>query len=383
MTDPGLDTTVHGDPDSVRAAATGVGALGGALSDAGDAFGGAVGQSGGLWTGPAGDAFRGRISGAQQDTATAAGATQQLETAMHTFAGQLAAVKAQIGRAETVASAAGLSVSGSTITPPVPPQSPPTGYFDAGQTATILATFHAETAKYAKQHAAYTEAEAMIQQARQQETQAHSALTAAVGQVEDVLGGLLDSPAWLAGSTVLDAADRSLDQAAKWQGKADDLDQQLRTMVQDAVAKPPDPEVFQDELKAMAEAAGDADHAENAALSNRFGLSEDVAGDAGRWVKGVGYVTSGLDFVADAMDPHDRAAHLAGDATETAVNEVGSEVIEDLAIDGAPETFGASLVVGGVAYGAGMLVENEGPQAWHWIDHFPSELGTAANDLLP
>jgi hypothetical protein len=282
-----LDTQVDGDTGAVRAAADGVGTLGGGLDDAGAGFSSASSQSESQWSGSAGDAFRGKITSARQATRLAATATHQVHAAMHTFADQMDQVKAKMAQAKSIASGAGLSVSGDSIEQPKPPAAPPNVCYSPSGAAQMAAQFHAAVAKYQRRLAAYRHAEQIIKQARQEETQAHAALKQSNDEAEGLLNELKDDKFWIAGDTALSTAERGLDQAEKWAKKADDYADRFNGLINDLDTLPEGSDARLAQLRSASRAledvidSGDAEDANKVlalGLYSRYGKFFSVAG---------------------------------------------------------------------------------------------------------
>jgi uncharacterized protein YukE len=376
-----LDTTVDGDVGAVRTSADGVGALSDGLDRAGSGFGSAASGSESQWTGSAADAFRGKITSARQATRVAATASQRLRTAMHTFADRMDQVKARMRQAESVASAAGLTVSGNSIEQPTPPARPAAACYAPGAAAQVAHQYQAAVRKYQRQRAAYQQAERIIQQARQEESDAHTTLTGVVGETRDILAEVKDSTAWQVTGVTLDTMERGLGQAAQWEAKAQRYEERASTILDEMRSLPPESADYAADAEAYVRTLAGSAEADAAAEANR-----DIAGGletGSRDALGhVGLGMSAASFGIDALDPHDRAQHLAGDATETAVNAGATELIENLSLDSAPETYGLSLVAGGLAIGAGYGVEHYGPAAVHWAEGVPGTIADGGQTVV-
>lgn len=381
-----LDTHVDGDTGSVRAAADGIGSLAGGLTGAGTAFSSAASQSGELWSGSAGDAFRGRITNAQQATERAAAATRQVHAAMHTFADQMDQVKAKMAQAESIASGAGLTVSSGSIEQPQPPAAPPNACYSPSGAAQVAAQFHAAVAKYKRQLAAYRSAEQLIAQARQQENQAHTALSQQIHEAESLLDELKNDKYWIAGGTALGTAERGLDQAEKWAQKADHYTDRFNGLIDSLNTLPEGSEARLAQLRAASDALDDVVHVSDAEDANKvlaLGLDSRYA----KFLSNAGYALYGGQIVKDVLSSKDRVQNVAGDVASTGVDVGASELIGELSVDSAPVTGGLSLVGGAVAIGTGLAVKHYGPIAWHWankqIGNFESSIAHLGDDIIP
>jgi uncharacterized protein YukE len=360
-----LDTRVDGDTDSVRTTADGIGTLGGGLDGAGAGFSSALSQSESQWSGSAGDAFRGKVTSAQQATRLAATATRQVHDAMHAFANQMDQVKAKMAQATSIASGAGLSVNGNSIEQPQQPAAPPNACYSPSGAAQMAARFHAAVAKYQRQLAAYRHAEQIIKQARQQEQQAHAALRKENTEAESLFTELKDHKYWIVGDTALSTAERGLGQAEKWAKKADDYTDRFNGLIKDLDTLPEGSEARLAQLRSAGRALEDvinAGDSEDATKVLALGLDPQYS----KFLSGAGYVLSAAEIVDDVLHSKDRAQNIAGDVASTAVGAGGTALIGELSVAGAPETFGLSLAVGGVAIGTGYAVKHYGPSAWDW-----------------
>jgi uncharacterized protein YukE len=371
-----LDTQVDGDTGTVRTAADGIGTLGGGLSDAGAGFSSAMGQSESQWSGSAGDAFRGKITSAQQATRLAATATHQVHQAMHTFADQMDQVKATMAQAKSIASGAGLTVTGDSIQQPKPPATPPSACYTRSAATQLAARFHAAAAKYQRQAAAYRHAEQLIKQARQEEQQAHAALQKETSEAENLFSELKDDKYWIAGDTVLGTAERGMKQAEQWATKAEHYTDRFNGLINDLGTLPEGSEARLAQLRTASRALDDVINAGDAEDANKvltLGLDSKV-------ISGASYALSAGEIVYDALHSKDRAQNIAGDVASTAVGAGGTALIGELSVAGAPETLGLSLLVGAAAIGTGYAVKHYGPSVWDWAS---KQVGSFEHDLNP
>src|SRR5213594_2978382 len=104
----GLHTKVEGDVGAVAAAADSLGSVAETIGGVGSAFATASAVSEGVWTGVAAEAFRAGLQPVRTATDEVADAARRASQAMHTFSGELRAVKAMVDQATSIASAAGL-----------------------------------------------------------------------------------------------------------------------------------------------------------------------------------------------------------------------------------------------------------------------------------
>jgi hypothetical protein len=376
-----LQTNVDGDTGSVRASADGIGALGGGLGVAASGFGTAAGQSEGQWSGGAGDAFRGKITSVRQATQTATSASRRLQSAMHDFADQMDQVKAKMKQAESVASAAGLHVSGNSIEQPKPPTQPPAACYAPSAAAGMAKRFQAEMNKYRKQLAAFHQAEQIIQQARQQENQAHTTLTDVVNETREILTEVKNSTVWKVAGAELGNMSHGLAQAQKWEAKAQNYEQRADNILKDMRSLPQDSAEYLAETKAYTNALADSAKAGDAADINR-----DIAGGLEDGAKDVlsrtGMLMSLASIGIDAANSKNRAVNLASDLASTGVGMGGGELIAAASLASAPETLGASIAVAAAAYGTGYAIEHYGPAAWKWAATVPGTIANGGQTVL-
>ncbi|HYS41369.1 MAG TPA: hypothetical protein VEO01_37615 [Pseudonocardiaceae bacterium] len=376
-----LNTQVDGDTGSVRAVAGGIGALGGGLDAAGAGFGSALSQSESQWSGSAGDAFRGKITSAHQATRLAVTATRQVHAAMHAFADQMDQVKAKMTQARSIASGAGLTVSGNAIEQPKPPAAPPNICYSPSGAAQVAAQFHAAVAKYKRQFAAYQKAEQIIKQARQEENQAHAALKNANNEAENLFTELKNNKYWIAGDTALRTAERGLGQAEKWAKKAADYAKRFNGLIDDLNTLPAGTEARLAQLSSASRALDHVVNAGDARDANKV-LALGLDSRYSKFLAGAGYALSAAQIVNDVLHSKDRAQNIAGDVASTAVGAGGTELIGELSVGGALETGGLSLLAGGAAIGTGYLVKHYGPSAWDWANKQVGDLESSIEHAL-
>jgi uncharacterized protein YukE len=385
----GLDLRVDGDVDSVRGTATGMSALGDSIDDAGAGFGQASAESESLWQGPAADAFRTRIGTAQQATAQVVAATRRMSDALHVFADRMAKVKAEIARARSIAEGAGLEVSGDTIAPPKPPPPPPAACYTPAGAAQVLHEQAAAQAKYRRQVKAYQQAEQILQQARKDEQTAHQDVGRTADDEKSVLADLNEHKYWLLGGLATGTVATALEQRTTWLHTMNKFGlefDRLRT----AAAATDDPLLHTVLSAASGQALDDASHAADAAVSNgKLGLGVNPASDAGKVLDRLPTGLAAVQGVLDVANAHGtKAKVVAGTADAAAfgagegVTAVGSGAIEGLAIAGAPETLGLSVLAVGAAYGTGLFIQHYGPGVYDWTTHAASNVAGSVADAV-
>jgi uncharacterized protein YukE len=377
----GLDLKVDGDVDSVRGTATGMSALGDSIDDAGAGFGQASGASESLWQGPAADAFRSRIGTAQQATNQVVAATRRMSAALHVFADRMAHVKAEIAQARSIASGAGLTVSGDTISPPTPPPAPAAACYTPAGAAQVLQQQAVAEAKYRRQVKAYQQAERILTRARQDEQTAHQDVGKAADEEKSILDDLNEHKYWLLGGLGAGSVALGLSQRTTWAQKMSEFGLEYDRLRTDAAAAT-DPAL----KTALSSAAEDAlqrtSDAADATVGNaRVGLGVDPASGLGKALDHLPAGLAAVQGVWDVAHAHGTKAKVVAGASDAAaygtgvaVTEGGTALLEGLAIGGAPETLGLSLVAGGAAYGTGLLVQHYGPAVYDWTSHAASSV---------
>jgi uncharacterized protein YukE len=158
-----LDITVSGDPASCVDAGTTVWRVAGTVDGATGQLNVQRSHSESLWFGSAADAFRGRVATLTDDLATLASRLERAGRALDTFGTELSAVKTAMAAAVNVACAGGLAVTAGSILGPT-------------ETSPTAATI--PTSAAADQAATWNTVMAMVGQARQRESAAHTELDA-------------------------------------------------------------------------------------------------------------------------------------------------------------------------------------------------------------
>ncbi|NYD40530.1 hypothetical protein [Nocardioides panaciterrulae] len=154
-----LDTEAYGDPASCTRAAGQCGTVRTALQEAGSEVDRARSLAG-SWHGLAGAAFEGQASDTARDLHELGTRVQTLEHALTDFAGELTVVQSRLAHARQVAAAGGVSVAGTQITRPAPPDATSQGEVDA----------------FNRRAAAWNEAVEIVDGARAKEREAHQNL---------------------------------------------------------------------------------------------------------------------------------------------------------------------------------------------------------------
>lgn len=168
-----INTVVNGNAATCRQAADWLAKADGGIEAGFSAASTTQSRSESCWQGSAADGFRAHVgqvgSDAMQLSLAAGGARQALSA----FAADLDTVNARMAQARSVASAAGLTVTQTTIRAPGPAPTRRTGPV-TGQEAT---EFYQAQAAYNTKLSAFNEAQTTVSGARQVESQAHRNLT--------------------------------------------------------------------------------------------------------------------------------------------------------------------------------------------------------------
>ena len=154
-----LDTRVYGEPAACTAAAAAAGRVRGAVTDAASEAGKARSLAS-SWQGQAGAAFEARVDAATKDLARLGDRVEALESALSDFAGELTVVEERMAHARSVASAGGVSVTGTDVHRPVAPDVLSQGQADA----------------FNRRAEAWNEAVGIADAARTKEAEAHTHL---------------------------------------------------------------------------------------------------------------------------------------------------------------------------------------------------------------
>lgn len=172
-----LNTFVAGNSGSMRQLAGSLRTLGSGVEDTATGYHKTRGESETIWEGQAADAFRADADRQGHDADRLAQLHTDLATAVTAFADDLDTVNARMAQARQVADAGQLLVFASLIFPPSDaPPAPPTSVANPTLPGTPSAPNPAAAALHAQQQAAYSEAEAAVNQARNMERTAHQKL---------------------------------------------------------------------------------------------------------------------------------------------------------------------------------------------------------------
>lgn len=202
-----LNTFVAGNPGSVRSSAEAIRQTGASVEDTAEGFHRSRSRSEGIWEGQAADGFRDQAGRTGKDADGLADLFGRLAQALTVFADDLDTVRARVEQAKQAAREGELTVLPNAITPPIPlagaPAPLPNGASAADSAAHSQATagFQAAQTLHGKQQAAYDEAQATVNEARQIERSAHTKLTEALNAASSGLGGLSQSGAWTQAAT--------------------------------------------------------------------------------------------------------------------------------------------------------------------------------------
>jgi len=201
---------LSGDPDSCHAAATGLHTVSTAVYDDGErSIGAARSQSESDWQGganSAGERFRESLTNMSDGAKDLSTSIETLSKALTTFADDLTTIKTRLGQARTTAEQGGLQTNDDWILGP-----------DA----------HASDADRARQTGAYKAASSLVQDARNLEKGAHTALDAAAAAAVGEEEKFEAEKYWLAADTVDRTIETAVDQAKKWTEAAEERSKYL------------------------------------------------------------------------------------------------------------------------------------------------------------
>lgn len=168
-----INTVVNGNSASCRQAANWLGRAGSGIDAAISAGSSAASSSESCWQGTAADGFRNHLGQVGWDSMTLSETVTSTQQALNAFAADLDTVNARVTQARSVASAAGLTVTPTTIEAPGSAPAHPIGPV-VGQEA---AAFYQAQAAYNTKVSAFNEARTTVSDARALETRAHATLT--------------------------------------------------------------------------------------------------------------------------------------------------------------------------------------------------------------
>lgn len=182
-----IDTVVNGNSGACRQAADWLGKAASGVDTNWNALAKAQTDSDTCWQGTAADGFRDRIGQMASDNVTLSANARAAQQALNNFASDLDTVNARMDQARSVASAAGLTVTATTIEGPgAAPKS-----IMGPMTSQEAANFYQAQQRYNTQTSAFNEAQTTVNEARQLEAQAHSALTQPMQQTTNAVQTLV------------------------------------------------------------------------------------------------------------------------------------------------------------------------------------------------
>ncbi|TDC93061.1 hypothetical protein [Actinomadura sp. 7K507] len=168
-----LQTKVEGDPGSIRSTAEWLGTMSGRLDEGARLTHQAGTGSKGGWDGPASEGFRSTVEGVRPRIAAIADEYDDVKGKLNAHADALSSVKKDMERAKTIATDAGLTVTGDTIHPPKKPPSPePLGDNPSRSERTAHREAEAAVTEYNDQEKAYKDAAEIVRAAREEEDKA-------------------------------------------------------------------------------------------------------------------------------------------------------------------------------------------------------------------
>lgn len=198
----GVSTRVEGSPESLRDTAAKCTQLADLLDDQAASIHRASGESEHAWKGDAADKGRTFIKESAKTIDTVVTAAQKISGAHNTLAQDLDGVISRVNQAREVARSGKLTVTNAEILPPGPAPGPapaapegPSSDEEARQQRNAVSAHNAALADYQAKKKAFDEASATVDQARQDERDAHHSFQESLREprtlLETVKGGLL------------------------------------------------------------------------------------------------------------------------------------------------------------------------------------------------
>jgi uncharacterized protein YukE len=395
-----IDLRVLGDVQSCRNTAEQLTSLAEGAIQGGTAFHTARSESETLWTGQAGDAFRERLQPLAAGVDDIADHSRTAGQALHQFADDLTTVNARMGQARSIATAAGLRVSGDAILEPEAPT--PQGPNANGTKPAETPEYTAAIRNYQAQQAAYRSAAQTAQEARKIEQNAHGALGEKMSAFEAILKDANDQKYFLIASNTTGPLGTAIEQADKWGKIAQTRGNQL-DMLKRLIGETDDP--YREAVAARAagvfeQTAAQAAHAEEANAKLSLGLKGTRLGDvlaynANNLLKldgALGSVAEKIPVVGGVIAVgqtiyDSRNAKSPGDVVKNAGADVGGFLAGTAATEGAlaaaaavgvaggPVTLAAVGIGIGVSFGVGEVVNH-----WGGITHGVEDAAETVGD---
>ncbi|GDY33886.1 hypothetical protein [Gandjariella thermophila] len=237
---PALETDVKGSPGTCQETADWLRTFAQGARTAADAVHAARAESDAAWEGPAGNAFRGSVSGMDGDLDRLHDKALATGRALEEFSYALDRVASQMAHAREVAQGGGLEVSGTVILPPKPPGPPPLGTSICTQSdpAGAQVTMNQQSAEaqahqravdeYNARVRVFNDAKHVVEDARKAETDAHAALERAMKESGEGASALKEIGTTVA-SRVLDAVKGTHEQATELLNKSDEFSNAAQT----------------------------------------------------------------------------------------------------------------------------------------------------------
>jgi hypothetical protein len=323
-----IDTLVNGNAASCRQAADWLARAAAGVDANGSAVARAQAASESCWQGSAADGFRDQIGNLGTDADQLSASASTARQALDAFAADLDTVNARITQARSVASAAGLGVTPTTIEAPGAGPRRVYGPIPAPQAI----EFYQAQAVYNGKLAAFSEARTTVTEARELESEAHTRLTAPMQDSTTTVQSLATIGSGLtgAGLTVVKEVQGA---ANEMYDKADDIAEHAQRMQQLAV----DSELT-DAGRAAAARAGQLASAG----------ADETAAEAARMEKAVSKVPKGVRDII-AKDPGALLEDSSG------LLKVGKGALKGIPYVGT----GAALVFGGIEIADGSMTPGQ------------------------
>lgn len=405
----GIDLRVAGDVDSCRATASQLRRLSEGITHGGTAFHTARSESESLWTGQAGDAFRGRLQPIGKSTDDIADHTNTAGVALDSFADDLSTVKSRMNQARGIATGAGLTVNGDNIEEPKAPATD-TGMSGAtgAPAAPVTPSGSQAQGDYQRQQQAYRQAQQTVSDARTIEQNAHNALEPKMSAWKTMAEDAADQWYWLAANTGTGVVGTAISKADKWGQKAATRTEQAqiwrkvaseledpydisRTAAQAGVYEK-DVAKFQKLFKSNSKlTAGLRGYKIGDFLSLNTKELFNLGGKLGKIGERIPVIGAGLAIGQTAYDiatDKDKSAgsigkHVGSDIggfmVGTAATEGTLALAGTVGLAGGPVTLAAVGVGIGVAYGVGEVV-NHWPAISHWAGDTAGDVAHGVTD---
>ncbi len=370
-----ISTFVAGDPQACYTCSQQITGFAGGMDQAAQSFGTANGNSESVWHGDAGNAFRDRTAGMNSGAAGIADQANSAASAVAALGDGLAGAKAQMRQAAEVAAEAGIEVQ--------PNQCDPMWIMDPARPVSVGPMTTTDSAKFAAQQAAYSEALGIVVAARGIEKDAHAGLAGALNGIRAAAEDIKKGWYWLLESAGAGYVNGAIQQADKWSKIADANNEkaiQFRRFADEAM-RSGDPFWESKAFSPVRFYEGQVDDAAKVVAANSKLIAGAVdnplvriagasagdlpkigpaLGEFGKKIPVLGAIITGGQTVYDLQDAKDK-----GDVVEVVAKDWGGFVAGTAATEllllsasGGPATFGAVAVGVGVAWGTSEIIDH-------------------------